>query len=118
MIRKAAACFAFVAVFGANAQEYKPADSGYMLYSGSLGDPAPPTKSNAKLSLAIKGKAATDLFNQIGPDTKDSCQSEKGSRFRTKGNGSVSCQYTKQDGYSCYLGVDLKKGKLVNASVC
>ncbi len=104
--------------FSAICQEYKPMESHYLLYSGSIGDPVTPKKNDAKVSIEVAGKAAEDIFNQIGPDVKDVCGEEKGSRFRTKNSGAISCQYTIQDGYVCYIGVDLKKGKLVTASVC
>ena len=107
-----------LAATAANSQEYNQMDAEYMLHAGSIGDPTPATKNDAKVSLAIKGKAAESIFSQIGPDVKDSCGAESGSRFRTKGGNGVSCQYTKQDGYTCYVGLDLKRGKLVNSSVC
>jgi hypothetical protein len=118
MIRPAVLILLLSVAFIANSQEYKSMESRYMLYSGSIGDPIAPTKGNAKVSLEVTGKAAEDLFNQIGPDVKDTCVAENEGRFRSKGNGSISCQYTKQDGYVCYFGVDLKKGKLISASVC
>ena len=118
MIRTVMAVSLIVTTFVASAQEYKPMESRYMLYGGGIGDPVAPSKSDASMSLEITGKAAEDLFGQIGPDVRDACGTEEGSRFRSRGNGSISCQYTRQDGYVCYLGVDLKKGKLVTASVC
>jgi hypothetical protein len=118
MIRSLILFSLILAASAANAQEYKKMDSEYMLHSGSIGDPAPASKNDAKVSLAIKGKAAESIFSQIGPDVKDACGSESGSRFRTKGGNGVSCQYNKPDGYTCYIGIDLKRGKLVNSSVC
>lgn len=118
MIRTATAIALLATTLVARAQEYKPMESRYMLYSGAIGDSVAPSKSDTKMSLEITGRAAEDLFGQIGADVRDACGTEEGSRFRSKGNGSISCQYTRQDGYVCYLGVDLKKGKLVTASVC
>lgn len=104
--------------FTTNAQTYKPMEAQYRLYSGSIGDPLPADQDDAKLSLAITGEAAEEIFQRIGPDREDQCGAEDGSRFRARGDGSVVCQYSLQDGYFCYLGIDLLKGKPVNASVC
>lgn len=102
----------------ANAQAYKPIEARYLLYSGAIGDPMPVEQNNAKLALAITGDAAEEIFQQIGPDLKDECDAGNESRFRANGNGSVACQYHLQDGYLCYLGIDLVKGMPVSASVC
>lgn len=118
MIRALISLFALTAAFSAVGQEYKPLASQYMIYSGSIGDPAPPTKGDAKASIVVSGKAAEEIFNQIGPDVRDSCHAEEGGRFRTKAHGAIVCQYSKSDGYVCYFGLDLKKGRLANASVC
>lgn len=107
-----------LAAAAANAQEYKKMDAEYMLYSGLIGDPMPIKKSDAKISLAIKGKAAESIFSQIGPDIKDACATEGGGRFRSKEKNGISCQYAKIDGYTCYVGLDLKRGKLISSSVC
>ncbi len=118
MIRSLIGLVALLISFAAICQEYKPMESHYNLYSGAIGDPIAPTKKDAKVSIEVLGKAAEDIFNQIGPDVKEVCNEEKGSRLRTKNGGAILCQYSKQDGYVCYIGVDLKKGKLVTASVC
>lgn len=118
MIRTLAGFFIFLISFSAICQEYSPSESRYMLYSGSIGDPAAPKKSDAKVSMEVAGKAAEEIFNQIGPDVKDVCGEDEGSRFRTRNHGTISCQYTQLDGYVCYIGIDLKRGKLVTASVC
>lgn len=118
MIRMAISILGLIVACSAAGQEYRPLASQYMIYSGSIGDPAPATKGDAKASIVISGKAAEDIFNQIGPDIRDSCNADGGSRFRAKAQGAIACQYAKSDGYVCYFGVDLKKGKLVNASVC
>ncbi len=104
--------------FTTNAQTYKPIEAQYRLYSGSIGDPMPAGQDDTKLSLVITGEAAEAIFRQIGPDLEDQCGAEDGSRFRARGDGSVACQYSLKDGYLCYLGIDLLKGKPVSASVC
>ena len=112
------ACIALLSVNSAMAQEFKKMDSQYMVYSGSLGDPAKPTKKDAKISIEISNQAAEDIFNQLGSDSKDACLQDPGSRFRMKSDGSIACTYTPNDGYICYIGIDLKKGKLIPGSIC
>ncbi|MCQ8896497.1 hypothetical protein NQT62_08640 [Limnobacter humi] len=111
-------CIALLSVSSAVAQEFKKMDSQYMLYSGSLGDPVKPTKKDTKISIEISNQAAEDIFNQLGSDLKDVCLQDPGSRYRMKSDGSIACTYTQQDGYICYIGIDLKKGKLIPGSIC
>ncbi|WP_342118068.1 hypothetical protein [Pseudoduganella sp. OTU4001] len=46
----------------------RPLKGDYYVYGGSLGDRAPPTAKDRKLSLMFTGILAKDLLNQIGPD--------------------------------------------------
>ena len=116
--RPLALCLLFVLPLTAHSQEFGSMEAQYLLYSGAIGDPMPVEQHNAKLALAITGEAAEEIFQQIGPDLKDECDAGNESRFRTNDNVSVACQYHLQDGYLCYLGIDLVKGMPVNASVC
>lgn len=116
--RPLALCLLLVLPLTAHSQEFGSMEARYLLYSGAIGDPMPVEQNNAKLALAITGDAAEEIFQQIGPDLKDECDAGNESRFRANGNGSVACQYHLQDGYLCYLGIDLVKGMPVSASVC
>lgn len=85
-------------------------DSTYLVYSGEPGDRGPPTKSDRKLAISIKGQAAKEIFEGLGgPDADVSCSLQEGERLRSKGE--VWCSYTPKEGYICSLGFDLKTGE-------
>jgi hypothetical protein len=85
-------------------------DATYLVYSGEPGDRGPPTKSDRKLAVSIKGQAAKEIFEGLGgPDADVSCSLQEGERLRSKGE--VWCSYTPKEGYICSLGFDLKTGE-------
>jgi hypothetical protein len=95
---------------------YRPFKGDYTIYSGELGDQQAPTREDRKLSLIIEGPPAKDIFNAMPPDDKETCSGEKGARSRSKGN--VWCTFNRSDGYTCYLGFDLKTGKSIAGGTC
>lgn len=90
----------------------------YQIYGGSLADLQPPTAGDAHVSFRFKGQSARDLFQSIGPDIKkqDACSSAPDYRERRRGH--LLCVHANNDGYSCYLGLDLRKGKSDFGAVC
>lgn len=82
----------------------------YVIFSGPyLAERAAPTVKDRKLSIAVEGKAAKDIFNSIGPDMRDTCSGADGDRDRSKGG--VQCTYRREDGsYRCWVGVNLRTG--------
>jgi hypothetical protein len=94
----------------------KPLSGEYQVYGGSLSEPLPPTRTDRKVSFRLKGPLAKELFNQIGPDTKDACSDASDYRERRKGD--LSCTYTKDDGHACYFGLDVATGKGTYGSIC
>lgn len=76
----------------------KPLKGNYWIYGGELGDTVPPTKKDRKVAFTFKGPLAKDLFDQIGPDSKDTCGAALGYRIRDRGD--LSCVWDKRDGYS------------------
>jgi len=52
----------------------------YLLYSGTLGEAQPPTRTEQRLSFAIQGQLAKQMFDSIGPDLKLSCGTTLGMR--------------------------------------
>lgn len=88
--------------------------TSYMIHSGSTAYAEAPTKADSALSLHFEGKAAKEVFEQIGPDAKVKCSSEKLDRERN--NKGVSCIYTaklsdpKGSHYTCWVGVNLRTG--------
>jgi hypothetical protein len=87
----------------------------YMVHSGGTAYAEPPTKADSALSVHFEGKAAKDVFDQIGPDLKVKCSPEKRDRERTKKG--VSCIYTAQLNdpkdfhYTCWIGINLRSGE-------
>jgi hypothetical protein len=86
----------------------------YMIHSGGTAYTEPPTKADSALSVHFEGKAAKEVFDQIGPDAKVMCSSEQGDRERSKKG--VSCIYTaklndpKDSHYTCWVGINLRTG--------
>ena len=94
----------------------KPLKGDYYVYGGSIGDSTVPTKTDRKLSLMLTGPLAKELFDEIGPDAKDSCSA--GSDYRERSRGDLTCTRTNDHGYSCYLGLDVPTGKSIRGSTC
>jgi hypothetical protein len=94
----------------------KPLRGDYWVYGGELGDTVPPTKKDRKVAFTFTGPLAKDLFDQIGPDKKDTCGAAPDHRIRDRGD--VSCVWDKREGYSCYFGLDVPKGKSINGAIC
>jgi hypothetical protein len=94
----------------------KPLKGDYYVYGGSIGDKTPPTPKDEKVSLMFTGRLAQDLFDHIGPDAKDSCS--PGPDYRERNRGDLICTWTKDQGYSCYFGLDVRTGKSMHGSTC
>lgn len=93
------------------------ANATYLVYSGEPGDRGPPTSADRKLAVAIRGQAAKEIFDSIGPDVKGvSCSAEDGERMRRKGE--VWCSYMPSDGYMCFLGFNLRTGEPHSGGTC
>lgn len=110
--------FSLVALGGDWEFKYKSINAKMVMYSAGLGDPSAPTAQDSKISFVVEGKAARDIFDQIGPDKKNQCGSDPGIRTRSKNDGKVECiRYSKSE-YSCWFGFDLKTGESVVGSIC
>lgn len=93
------------------------ANATYLVYSGEPGDRGPPTSADRKLAIAIRGQAAKEIFDSIGPDAKGvSCSAEDGERMRSKGE--VWCSYMPSDGYMCFMGFNLRTGEPHSGGTC
>jgi hypothetical protein len=95
---------------------YKPFQGNYVVYGGSLRDPHAPARGDNHIAFAVRGQAAKDMFDAIGPDLKRSCGPDDPGRMRAK--DSVSCRYRKVEGYVCDFGFDLTTGKSIPGSAC
>lgn len=94
----------------------KPLSGDYQVYGGTLSEMLPPTAKDRKVAFMFKGALAKELFNQIGPDVKESCSAAADYRERRKGD--LDCTFTKANGYACYIGLDVPTGKSTNGSIC
>ena len=78
---------AFVALaHGAQVWEWalRPAEVKYAIYGGDLGDTYAPTPSDVRVAFYVRGRAAREMFEAMGPDSKSECGIEKGGRARVK----------------------------------
>lgn len=98
-------------------------DSRYKIFSGeTVAYGEAPTAKDRKLSVVVKGLAAKEIFESIGPDAHEKCSPEKDDRERNK--GAVQCMYTVKDanaagtGYRCWIGVNLISGQGIPTASC
>lgn len=86
----------------------------YLLHSGGASYPEAPSKSDRALTILFEGAPAKQVFNQMGPDAKETCSTEKGDRERR--NKGALCIYTARLSstddvhYRCWIGIDLRTG--------
>jgi hypothetical protein len=95
---------------------FHPAEVEYAPYSGSLDDSGPPKKGDHKVSFRLSGSAARELFNGIGPDRREACTAEPGTRVRYRGD--LYCSRKGKSTYACYFGIDLRNGKSTHGIIC
>jgi len=94
----------------------KPLKGDYYVYGGSIEEKSPPTPKDRKLSLMLTGPLAKELFDHTGPDLKDACGAGQDHRERTRGD--LTCLWTKEYGYACYVGLDVRTGKSMAGVTC
>jgi len=91
----------------------------YLIYSNDLDEAQPPTRSDQRLSVALTGELARQMFESIGPDLKLACGTTLGMRQRQRGD--VDCSYDKDQPaspYTCHFGIDLRNGKSIAGATC
>lgn len=92
-----------------------PLKGDYYVYGGTISEKQPPTSKDRKVSFMFSGQLAKDMFTQIGPDAKHACSADAGYHERRKGD--LVC-ILDEDGYSCYLGLDVTTGKSTYGVIC
>jgi hypothetical protein len=97
---------------------YRSAAVKYAVYGGGLGDPVKPQGGDAKAAFEVTGRAAQELFANMGPDRADRCGAEPGVRFRSRDDDRLTCQRSAAGEYRCYFGFDLATGKSIGGSIC
>jgi hypothetical protein len=96
--------------------------AAYKVHSGLVGDAAPPTVGDRRLTILVDGAAAKDVFDGIGPDQPMSCSDARGDRHRRKQG--IVCFYTAHDEkdkdgpYRCWIGLNLKTGATIGTIAC
>jgi hypothetical protein len=118
----AAICSASIA-YGAAKKDwdgsYASATIHYLFYSNDLDEAKAPTSADPRLSFAVTGDLARQIFDSIGPDLKVGCGTTLGMRQRQRGD--VDCSYDKEQPsspYTCHFGFNLRKGKSIAGATC
>jgi hypothetical protein len=91
----------------------------YLIYSNDLDEKAAPTAKDRRVSFAVEGPLAKQLFESIGPDQKAACGATPDLRIRNRGD--LSCSFDRSDAknpYLCHFGLDLRSGKSIAGSTC
>lgn len=95
--------------------QWNPLQAQYKIHSGGTAYSELPTKTDSALTVALRGEAARQVFEQIGPDVKPGCSDAAGERVREKKG--VYCSYTarlenpQNSHYRCWIGIDLRTGE-------
>jgi hypothetical protein len=98
---------------------YTSATIHYLFYSNDLDEAKAPTPADQRLSIAVTGDLAREIFDSIGPDLKVGCGTTLGMRQRQRGD--VDCSYDKEQPaspYTCHFGFNLHKGKSIAGASC
>lgn len=74
------------------------------------------TPNEVQVAFYVRGRAAKEMFDAMGPGRKSECGIEKGGRVREKEH--VACSYRPSDGYQCDFGFDLRSGRSIGGSIC
>lgn len=88
----------------------------YILYGGypDKESARAPTAGDTKIAFSIKGAAAKDMFDAIGPSPRETSRGEerceKNPRIRTRDLDTIRCRYHPKEGYWCVFGFDLSTG--------
>ena len=92
----------------------KDFSGSYATYGAYLDAAGPPVPGDTKVAFHLKGPAAKDMFEAIGPDLSDGCPDP---RIRLRNRDMLLCRYCPEDGYRCDFGFDLSTGLSIGGSV-
>jgi hypothetical protein len=99
---------------------WRPMSAQYTIFSGDeLSPREEPTAKDRKLTIAITGKPAKEIFDSIGPDAPTSCGQNQGNRDRNKEG--IQCTFNpnkSETAYRCWIGLDLKTGQSISTISC
>ena len=97
-----------------------PFTGTYAMYGGLIGETRAPSPGDTRIAFNLKGKAAQEMFDAIGPDVKNSCPtlaSAPAPSRRVRQRDMLLCRYRPADGYWCGFGFDLSTGLSIGAAV-
>lgn len=116
----AAAATACASLWASDLPTWRDMSARYTIFSGDeLSSREEPTAKERKLTIAISGKPAKEIFDSIGPDAPMSCAQNQGNRDRNKQG--IQCTFTpgKSDtAYRCWIGLDLRTGQSISTVSC
>ncbi|QBH99885.1 hypothetical protein [Pseudoduganella albidiflava] len=73
-----------------------------------------PTPGDTKIAFSIRGRAARDLFDAIGPAPREMSRGEErcegNPKIRVRRLDTIFCRHYAKDGYWCTFGFDLSTG--------
>lgn len=95
---------------------HKAFSGTYAIYGGvpTLQEARADTPGDTKVAFNIKGEAAKEMFEAIGPDLKGGCAA---TGLRVRQRDMLVCRYRQQDRYQCNFGFDLSTGLSIGGSV-
>lgn len=94
----------------------RPLSGDYQLGPATLVDAPPGEPREALLRLHLTGRSAADLYRALPAQAqRDDCLDE-GSLAKTQGE--IFCTRSPRGEHECWLGIDLRHGRLARAFVC
>lgn len=116
----ALATFTFISLPAQSADDglapgWKLLKAQFLVHSGHATYAGRPSRTHRAITVAFEGKAAREVFDQMGPDAKVTCSSEDGDRERR--NKGALCVYTAKlesngnSHYRCWLGDNVRTGE-------
>lgn len=101
---------------------WKKIPAMYKVHSGGVSDRVGATRSDRKLTVLITGQPAKEVFDNIGVDVRNPCES--GPKDRVRAKKGVYCQYEaeladpRDHHYRCWIGIDLRTGNTSQTVSC
>lgn len=99
----------------------KPLSGSYFAFSGSYGDAIrEPTKKEMRVTFAIKGKLARDMYDRLPIYHGPSCYNDgEDPRVEVRGKGDLWCWKDSKPGdVTCDFTMDVRTGKSGGSAGC
>lgn len=110
--------FVTAVIFVGHAADDRRLTGSWSMFSGMPGDTGPPTKADTKVLISIEGKLAAEMYRQLGPAVQENNVCGE-SDLQERRRGEVACtRRMSSSEYSCYVGMDLRKGAVWGGTAC